>query len=92
MLSVAAVRVAEPQDVPLLAEIEAEGDAQFADVLDTSVFGPCTPGAERVASGVVLVIGSPAVGFAHLIELADGPLILALGCGDSSNFRRTVFA
>ncbi len=72
MLSVAAVRVAEPQDVPLLAEIEAEGDAQFADVLDTSVFGPCTPGAERVASGVVLVIGSPAVGFAHLIELADG--------------------
>lgn len=75
-LTISSVRVAEPEDVPLLRGIEAAGDAQFASYLDTSVFGPASSGEQRVADGVVLVVGSPALGFAHLIELDDGTVHL----------------
>ena len=71
-LTVSSVRRAEPADVPLLAGIEAAGDVQFAGYLDASVVASATDGRQRVADGLVLVVGSPAVGFAHLIELDDG--------------------
>ena len=71
-LTVSSVRRAEPADVPLLAGIEAAGDVQFAGYLDASVVASATDGRQRVADGLVIVIGSPAVGFAHLIELDDG--------------------
>ena len=71
-LTVSSVRRAEPADVPLLAGIEAAGDVQFAGYLDSSVGASATDVRQRVADGLVLVIGSPAVGFAHLIELDDG--------------------
>lgn len=66
------VRVVEPQDVPLLHAIEAAGDEQFAAVVDTSHFGRCPPGSWRVETGEVLVIGTPALGFAHVIDLDGG--------------------
>lgn len=72
VLTISSVRLAEAADVPLLQYIEAAGDAQFVPYLDTAAFGEPTSGRERVAEGVVLVIGTPALGFAHLIELDDG--------------------
>ena len=71
-LRVTSARLAEPADVPLLQGIEAAADARFAPYLDTSVFGSPPRGAERVAAGVVIVVGNPALGFAHLVELDDG--------------------
>lgn len=72
---VSSVRIAQEEDVPLLEEIEAAGDRQFAPLFDTSAFAT-TSGAHRVAHGTVLVIGSPAQGFAHVVELEDGGLHL----------------
>lgn len=70
-LSVTAVRFAEPEDLGLVQQIEAEADRRFGEVMDISRWGPPPTGEERASRGTVLVIGQPAVGFAHLIDL-DG--------------------
>lgn len=71
-LMVTSARLAESEDVDRLRDIETAADEQFAPYLDTSVFGSPPSGAERIAEGVVLVVGNPALGFAHLVELEDG--------------------
>lgn len=74
-LSVTGVRVAEPEDLPLLAAVEAEADRQFAPLLDTSGWGEPPTGEQRAEHGTLLVIGHPAAGFAHVLftEGPDGP-------------------
>lgn len=71
-LTVTSTRLAEPQDWSLLPDIEKAVDAQLAASLDSATVGSLPVGRERVAEGVVLVVGNPALGFAHLVELDDG--------------------
>ena len=66
-LSVTGVRVAEPEDLPLLAAIEEEADRQFAPLLDTTGWGEPPSGQQRAERGTLLVIGHPAAGFAHVL-------------------------
>lgn len=76
-LSVTAVRHADPEDLPLLAGIEAAADEMFASVMDPSQWPAPTSGEARAAQpGFLLAIGQPVLGFAHVIELADGRLHL----------------
>ncbi len=71
VLSMTAVRHAEPEDLPLVQEVEAQADRMFAEHMDTSGWDAPPTGQERAARGTVLIIGQPALGFAHVIEL-DG--------------------
>lgn len=65
------VRLAGDDDLPLLQGIEAAADRMFEPLMDISEWGAPPTGAERARSGRVLVIGEPAVGFAHVVEI-DG--------------------
>ena len=66
------VRLAEPRDLPLLAGIEAAADQLFAPLMDISHWERSSAGGRRAsAGGFLLVIGEPAVGFAHVLEV-DG--------------------
>lgn len=71
-LSVTGVRVAEPEDLPRLAAIEAEADRQFAPLLDISGWGEPPTGEQRAEHGTLLVIGHPAAGFAHVLDPRGG--------------------
>lgn len=63
------IRFADPADLPLLASIEAEGDALFAQRFDSPGWGAQTPGHLRAASpGFILVAGCPPLGLAHVLE------------------------
>lgn len=66
------VRLAEARDLPLLAGIEAAADRLFAPLMDISHW-PSPSSRQRRAQhgGFIAVIGDPAVGFAHVVEL-DG--------------------
>ena len=70
-LSVTAVRIAEPEDLQHIQAIEADADRQFGSLMDISGWGSPPTGAERATRGTVLVIGQPAVGFAHVTKV-DG--------------------
>ncbi|MDO5698044.1 MAG: GNAT family N-acetyltransferase [Dermatophilus congolensis] len=70
-LSLTAARFAEPEDLAFVQQIEAAADTQFAEHMDTSAWGEPPTGESRATNGIVLVIGQPAVGFAHVITL-DG--------------------
>lgn len=70
-LSVTSVRPAGPDDLARLQEIEVAADRAFGEVFDVSDWPPPPTGAERAAEpGFILVVGQPAVGFAHVIELS----------------------
>ena len=71
-LSVTAARIAEPDDLPLIQGIEAEADRQFGELMDTSGWGSPPTGEERARCGTIVVIGQPALGFAHVVELGGG--------------------
>lgn len=71
-LSVTGVRLAEPEDLPLLAAIEAAADSCFSSLMDICGWGEPEPVQRRAERGTILVIGQPAVGFAHVIDLDDG--------------------
>lgn len=63
------VRFAEAADLPGLAAIEAGGDELFDDLFGGVDWDPPQPGEGRAAQpGFLLVAGSPAVGFAHVLE------------------------
>jgi 8-oxo-dGTP pyrophosphatase MutT (NUDIX family)/GNAT superfamily N-acetyltransferase len=69
-LRVTAVRHADEADLPLLAGVEAAADAMFASVMDTSDWPPAADGGVRAAAtGWILVVGQPVVGFAHVIDV-----------------------
>ncbi len=65
------------EDIPALAEIEAEADAMFDAMwagagLEASDWPAPTPGAERAARpGFLLAVGQPILGFAHVVDLAE---------------------
>ena len=71
VLSMTAVRHAEPEDLPLVQDVEAQADRQFDEYMDTSGWAAPPTGEERAARGAVLIIGQPVLGFVHVIEL-DG--------------------
>lgn len=81
-LSVSAVRLAEPEDLPLLQAVETAADQRFAEVMDISAWGSSphrTPtGAERATRGTLLVVGQPVLGFAHIVDLDGGRHLEAL--------------
>ena len=79
-LSVTGVRVAEPEDLPRLAAIESAADGQFAPLMDIGGWGEPPTGAERARHGVLLVIGHPAAGFAHVVDLPGGGTHLDTMC------------
>lgn len=69
-LSVTSVRPPCPDDLARLQEIEVAADRAFGKVFDVSDWPPPPSGAERAEEpGFILVVGQPAVGFAHVIEL-----------------------
>jgi len=64
------VREARAADLPLLAGIEADADELFLERFGNPPWEPPTPGQDRAFEpGFVLVAGSPAVGFAHVLEV-----------------------
>lgn len=64
------VRHARAADVPLLAAIEADADRLFLERFGDPPWEPPTPGQDRLLpAGFVLVAGTPAVGFAHVLEI-----------------------
>lgn len=66
------VRPAEQRDLPLLQEIEAAADQLFGPIMDIAHWGVPATGQQRAQSGgLIAVIGDPAVGFAHVVEI-DG--------------------
>jgi GNAT superfamily N-acetyltransferase len=66
-----AVRSATRADLDRLAPIEAAADRQFVPLLGPTGWGPPPSGARRHGTpGFLLVAGEPAVGFAHVLELA----------------------
>ncbi|MDO5501779.1 MAG: GNAT family N-acetyltransferase [Actinomycetia bacterium] len=75
-LSLTCVRYATAEDLALLADIEAEADTLFRPLWEGSgqdwASWPGTmSGQERAAQpGFILVAGQPAVGFAHVLDLA----------------------
>lgn len=73
-LSVTSARPAEPRDLPRLREIEQAADHRFADVFGAAPDWPEPPtGAARAGQpGFLVVVGQPAVGFAHVLELRPG--------------------
>ena len=73
-LSLTSVRYASPADLPHLAGIETAADRAVRDDLDLSAWRESVTGEQRVATGgVLLAVGQPVVGFAHLVELiSDG--------------------
>lgn len=76
-LSLTCVRYAVAEDLPLLAEIEAEADAMFSAMWAGSGLEPDdwpapTPGEQRAArAGFILAVGQPVLGFAHVIDLSE---------------------
>lgn len=63
-------RAAEERDLARLQEIESAADRLFDPLVDTSSWGGPPTGAERAAAGgFIVVIGEPAVGFAHVIQI-----------------------
>ena len=65
-------RTADERDLARLRDIEAAADQMFAPLMDIDHWGAPATGRERAESGgLLLVIGEPAVGFAHIIEI-DG--------------------
>lgn len=66
------VRAAEGPDLARLRDIEAAADQMFAPVMEIDHWGTPATGRDRAESGgQVFVIGEPAVGFVHVIEI-DG--------------------
>lgn len=64
------VREARAADVPLLAGIEADADELLLERFGNPPWDPPTPGADRLFDpGFVLVAGTPAVGFAQVLEI-----------------------
>lgn len=71
-LSVTSVRPARPEDLPRLREIETAADERFGQVFGDSDWAPAPTGEERAREpGFLLVVGQPAVGFAHVINLGS---------------------
>lgn len=76
-LSLTCVRYAVPADLPDLADIEAEADAMFNAMWAGSGLEPAdwpapTPGEQRAARpGLILTVGQPVFGFAHVVDLAE---------------------
>lgn len=69
---VPAVRVAERRDLPLLQGIEAAAAELFVPLMDTEHWDRPSTGQWRAeAGGLLVVIGDPAVGFAHVVQI-DG--------------------
>lgn len=65
------VRYATPEDLPRLAGIEEAADERFAASSAPRSWPAPTAGERRAATpGVLLAVGHPVVGFAHLIDLA----------------------
>ncbi|MBK6886400.1 MAG: GNAT family N-acetyltransferase [Tetrasphaera sp.] len=81
MLTLTAIRYADPADLPLIEEIERVADGRFAEVsrargIDPGDFpGIGMPATERLRAGQILVAGQPAVGFAHVVEIAGHALL-----------------
>lgn len=69
------VRPAVPADLPLLRAIEDSGDALFTAWLGRPLGGDPTPtGEQRAAAAyLLLVLGDPVVGFAHVDLVAGRP-------------------
>ena len=64
------VREARAADLPLLAGIEADADRLFLERFGDPPWERPTPGQDRVFEpGFLLVAGTPAVGFAHVLEI-----------------------
>lgn len=58
------------EDLAQLAEVEAAADTLFERVMDTSTWPKPMSGQERAAMpGILLVVGHPVVGFAHVMEV-----------------------
>ena len=69
-LSVTSVRLADAEDLGRLQDIEVAADQIFGTVLDLSGWPPPPTGPERARErGFLLVVGQPAAGFAHVLEL-----------------------
>lgn len=65
-------RLAEARDLPRIRDIEAAADELFAPLMDISHWREPLTGEQRLAQpGFLLVVGEPAVGFAHVLDL-DG--------------------
>lgn len=76
-LSLTCVRYALPEDIPHLADIEAEADAMFTAMwagsgMEVEDWPAATAGEKRAAqTGFILTVGQPILGFAHVIDLAE---------------------
>lgn len=70
-LTVTAVRRAQPDDLADLAGIESAAATGFSALMDTTSWPAPPTGAERAATpaSAVLVVGEPALGFAHIVGL-----------------------
>lgn len=69
-LRVTAVRFADEDDLTALFDVETAADTRFSTVMDTANWPSATRGPERAAlPGWILVVGTPVVGFAHVLDL-----------------------
>ena len=67
------VRPATAADLPGLAAVEASGDRLFDTVFEGVDWPPPDSGEARAArAGFLLVVGDPAVGFAHVLSRPEG--------------------
>ncbi|MDT0215328.1 GNAT family N-acetyltransferase [Rothia sp. ARF10] len=67
------VRPATAADLPGLAAVEASGDRLFDTVFEGVDWPPPDSGEARAARpGLLLVVGEPVVGFAHVLSLPEG--------------------
>ncbi len=72
-LSVTSVRPATAGDLPRLREIEVAADQRFGEFFDLADWPDAPSGVDRARErGFLLVVGQPALGFAHVLEL--GPV------------------
>src|ERR1700761_4983786 len=65
------IRLADPDEYPLLFEVERRADVIFADAGIGPLPDPATAHEQIHAARIVLVAGRPAVGFARVDEV-DG--------------------
>lgn len=70
-LSHTGVRPATHADLGALPAIEAAADDLFAELFGPDPWGRPPSGPQRAASGLVFVMGQPAVGFAHVVAFGD---------------------
>ena len=69
-LSLTSVRYATAEDLPRLAAIEQAADERFAAIVAPRRWPAPTAGEQRAElPGVLLAVGHPVIGFAHLLDL-----------------------